>query len=98
MLVEENRRKMAKRRKEWPEWWQWELKISTHMNKRFPKRDFTEIDLRRMMEHKRPILGRIATKDVGSSIRASGKGVGGHRGAPGGRSETGGYHRLRGME
>ncbi len=42
---------MAKRKRVWPEWWQWELKISTHMHKRFPKRDFTEIELRRMMEH-----------------------------------------------
>ncbi len=43
---------MAKRRTlVWPDWWEWELKISAHMQKRFPKRDFTEIELRRMMEH-----------------------------------------------
>lgn len=45
---------MAKRRKlVWPEWWEWEVKISAHMQKRFAKRDFTEIDLRRMMENAR---------------------------------------------
>jgi len=42
---------MAKRRKlVWREWWEWELKIPAHMQKRFSKRDFNEIELRRMME------------------------------------------------
>jgi hypothetical protein len=42
---------MARRKKEWPEWWTWDLKISGHMQKRLLTRHFTEIDLRRMMEH-----------------------------------------------
>lgn len=44
---------MAKRKRVWPDWWEWELQISAHMQKRFLKRDFTEMDLRRMMEHTR---------------------------------------------
>jgi hypothetical protein len=42
---------MAKRKRVWPPWWEWELKISPHMQRRFLKRDFTETELRRMMEH-----------------------------------------------
>jgi hypothetical protein len=42
---------VAKRKRVWPEWWDWDLKVSSHMQKRFLKRDFTEVDLRRMMEH-----------------------------------------------
>jgi hypothetical protein len=42
---------MPKEKRVWPEWWQWELKISAHMQKRFQQRNFTEMDLRRMMEH-----------------------------------------------
>lgn len=41
---------MAKRKRVSPEWWEWELKISSHMQKRFLKRGFTEVDLRHMME------------------------------------------------
>ena len=35
----------------WPEWWEWELDISDHVYENMPAREFTEIDLRRMMEH-----------------------------------------------
>jgi hypothetical protein len=43
---------MAKRRKRvWPEWWEWELDISDHAKDYMPVREFTEVDLRRMMEH-----------------------------------------------
>jgi hypothetical protein len=35
---------------EWPEWWEWELEISPHMEKRMRDRDFTEVDLREMLE------------------------------------------------
>ncbi len=43
---------MARRRKRvWPEWWEWELDISDHTADAMPIREFTEIDLRRMMEH-----------------------------------------------
>jgi hypothetical protein len=42
---------MAKKRKEWPEWWDWELEITDHTYENMPARKFTETDLRRMMEH-----------------------------------------------
>lgn len=42
---------MAKRRKEWPPWWDWEVELVEHVYKRMSLREFTEIDLRRMMEH-----------------------------------------------
>ena len=41
----------AKRRREWPPWWNWELVLIPHMHRRLRKRKFTEIELRRMMEH-----------------------------------------------
>ncbi len=34
----------------WPKWWDWELEISPHVEKRMEERDFTEIDLRAMMQ------------------------------------------------
>ena len=37
-------------RREWPEWWDWELELSPHLLKRMDDRRFTEIDLRRMLE------------------------------------------------
>jgi hypothetical protein len=42
---------VAKKKRVWPDWWNWEIKISSHMQKRLLKRDFTEIELRRMMEY-----------------------------------------------
>lgn len=33
----------------WPIWWDWELEISPHVEKRMEERNFTEIDLRDMM-------------------------------------------------
>jgi len=38
---------------EWPEWWEWELEITPHLEKRMGDRDFTEIDLREMLEQAR---------------------------------------------
>jgi len=34
----------------WPEWWQYELIISPHVVARMEERDFTEIDLRTMLD------------------------------------------------
>jgi hypothetical protein len=42
---------MAKPRKEWPEWWEWELELRPYTYKRLKERDCTEIELRRMMEN-----------------------------------------------
>ena len=37
----------------WPDWWAWELELSAHLLKRMEDRRFTEVDLRRMLEHAR---------------------------------------------
>ena len=36
---------------EWPDWWEWELELSPHLEKRMVDRDFTELDLRTMLEN-----------------------------------------------
>ena len=36
---------------QWPEWWEWELELSPHLEKRMVDRDFTEVDLRVMLEN-----------------------------------------------
>ena len=36
---------------EWPDWWEWELELSPHLEKRMVHRSFTEIDLRAMLEN-----------------------------------------------
>jgi hypothetical protein len=35
---------------DWPEWWEWEIEVSTHVELRMEQRDFTEIELRRMLD------------------------------------------------
>ena len=42
---------MIKRR--WPEWWDWDLELSPHVLKRMIDRQFSEIDLRTMVENAR---------------------------------------------
>ena len=37
----------------WPKWWEWELEITPHLEKRMGDRDFTEVDLREMFERAR---------------------------------------------
>lgn len=34
----------------WPAWWHWELELTPHVEKRMEDRDFTEVDLRAMLE------------------------------------------------
>jgi hypothetical protein len=34
----------------WPDWWDWELELTPHLEKRMEDRDFTEVDLRVMLE------------------------------------------------
>lgn len=36
--------------KDWPDWWEWELEFTSHLEKRMDDRDFTELDLRAMLE------------------------------------------------
>jgi hypothetical protein len=38
---------------EWPVWWTWNLELSSHLEKRMEDRDFTEVDLREMLERAR---------------------------------------------
>jgi hypothetical protein len=35
----------------WPEWWKWELEFSSHVEKRMEDRNFSEVELREMLEH-----------------------------------------------
>ena len=37
----------------WPDWWGWELEITPHVEKRMAQRNFTEIDLREMLDRAR---------------------------------------------
>jgi len=39
----------VKRQKQWPEWWEWELELTPHLEKRMMDRGFNELDLRRML-------------------------------------------------
>jgi hypothetical protein len=34
-----------------PFWWEWPLEISTHVQRRMGRRDFDELDVRKMFEH-----------------------------------------------
>jgi hypothetical protein len=34
-----------------PEWWTWELELTPHVERRMEDRDFTEVELRAMLEH-----------------------------------------------
>ncbi len=36
--------------RERPSWWEWDLGLSVHLLKRMVDRDFSEVDLRRMLE------------------------------------------------
>ena len=38
---------------EWPEWWDWELEMTPHLEKRMEEREFTKVDLRAMLERAR---------------------------------------------
>ena len=42
---------MAKPKSDWPPWWEWELKLTDHLFETMERREFTEVDLRRMMKH-----------------------------------------------
>ena len=33
----------------WPEWWNWELEITPHVEKRMVQRSFSEVELREML-------------------------------------------------
>jgi hypothetical protein len=35
---------------DWPPWWEWQLELTPHLEKRMEDRGFTEVDLRTMLE------------------------------------------------
>ncbi len=35
---------------DWPAWWEWQLELTPHLEKRIEDRNFTEVDLRAMLE------------------------------------------------
>ena len=35
---------------EWPAWWSWDLELTPHLEKRMEDRQFTEVDLRTMLD------------------------------------------------
>lgn len=35
---------------DWPPWWEWELELTPHVEKRMEDRDFNEVDLRSMLQ------------------------------------------------
>ncbi len=37
------------RQEGWPEWWSWDLELTSHLYKRMEDRGFTEVDLRAML-------------------------------------------------
>ena len=36
---------------DWPPWWEWELELSPHVEKRMEDRGFNELDLRTMLQY-----------------------------------------------
>ena len=34
----------------WPDWWGWDLELTPHLEQRMEERDFSEIDVREMLE------------------------------------------------
>ena len=44
---------------EWPDWWEWELEISTHCIKRMEERVFQEADLRAMLEDAKGLFEQV---------------------------------------
>lgn len=34
----------------WPPWWEWQLELTPHLEKRMEDRNFNEVDLRTMLE------------------------------------------------
>jgi hypothetical protein len=55
--------------KQWPPWWAWELEFSPHPPKRMEDRRFTEVDLRRMLEHATGYRPDVAPKRWAVSAR-----------------------------
>lgn len=59
---------------EWPGWWDWELEITPYLRKRMLDRDFSEVDLRRMLDdaqayRRDAVEGRWVVETVHASHR-----------------------------
>lgn len=52
----------------WPEWWDWELEITPHVEKRMIQRFFTEIELREMLER---VTSLHPDKEIGRYVAVS---------------------------
>jgi hypothetical protein len=44
-----------------PEWWNWELELTPHVEKRMEDRGFTEVELRQMLEEARRFRPDVIT-------------------------------------
>ena len=42
---------LSLKKRQWPDWWEWELELCPHVLKRMVDRQFNEIDLRKMLLH-----------------------------------------------
>lgn len=40
----------ARGQEDWPEWWDWELELTPHLERRMEDRQFSEVELRDMLE------------------------------------------------
>ena len=50
LLAPRARRRILRLRHERPAWWVWELELTPHVLKRMVDREFTELDVRQMLE------------------------------------------------
>jgi len=45
---------------DWPPWWEWELELTPHVEKRMDDRGFSELDLREMLARATGLRPRVA--------------------------------------
>ena len=57
-----------------PPWWDWELELSLHVERRMVDRDFTEVELRAMLEQSTDVAPALVEGRFVARTR--------HRGAP----------------
>ena len=81
-------------RPEWPDWWVWELELSSHLLKRMTDRRFTEIDLRRMLERASGYREDVVEGRWVIETRHRGRPWGGYRRTRPGTATAGCRHRL----
>ena len=42
--------KRGRKSTSWPEWWDWDLEMTPHLEQRMEEREFAEVDVREMLE------------------------------------------------